>query len=254
MPVPGVPEQAGRRYAGVRFGGMDTLRGAAIAWMIAYHFSFDLNWFGFIHVDFYRDSAWLFQRASIVSMFVFTAGLTQAWGDARGRGEAAFLRRWMQIFGCGLLVVLGSWLAFPDSFIYFGILQGMAAMLLVHHLLTRRLGALVLLLAPVALIAPHLWGQAAFDGRWLNWTGLIAHKPVTEDYVPLLPWFGVFALGAGAGRLLRRVEFRPLAALPTCRPLAWLGRRPLTIYMVHQPVLVGVLWLTVKALAALSIR
>ncbi len=247
-------ERATSGASSTRFGGLDTLRGFAIAWMMAFHFSFDLNWFGFIHVDLYRDPFWLYQRATIVTIFVFTAGLTQAWGDARARSEMAFLRRWAQIFGCGLLVAVGSWMAFPDSFIYFGILQGMAAMLLVHHLLTRKLGAWVLLLVPIALVAPHLWGSTAFDGRWLNWTGLIAHKPITEDYVPLLPWFGVFALGAGVGYLLRRVEFQPVAALPTCTVLAWLGRRPLTIYMLHQPVLIGALWVIVKVLAALSIR
>ena len=255
MRAPGVPEvgaapaaSAARR---VRFGGLDTLRGVAIAWTVSFHFCFDLNWFGVAHFDFYRSPWWLDQRISIVSLFLFCAGLSQAWGDARERTPRAFWTRWAQIFGCGLLVVGGSYLAFPDSFIYFGILQGVAAMLLLHRYLGRRLGAWIVLLVPLLLLAPTLWGSAAFDGRWLNWTGLIAHKPITEDYVPLLPWYGVFALGAGIGALLRRDGFRLLARLPTLSPLAWLGRRPLTIYMVHQPLLIAALWLALKAHGAM---
>uniref|UniRef100_E6PRV7 Heparan-alpha-glucosaminide N-acetyltransferase catalytic domain-containing protein n=2 Tax=root TaxID=1 RepID=E6PRV7_9ZZZZ len=227
----------------VRLGGLDTLRGLAIVWMMSFHFSFDLNWFGFIHADFYTSPWWLWQRICIVSLFLFSAGLAQSYGDARGRREAAFWKRWGQIFGCGLLVVVGSYLAFPQSFIYFGILQGVAAMLLVHHLLSRRLGAWVLLLAPLAIAAPQLWGHPLFNPPLWNWTGLITQKPITEDYVPLLPWIGVFWVGSGLGVLLQRVDFKPLAVLPSVRPLAFLGRWPLTIYMLHQPVFVGLVWL-----------
>ena len=246
MPGPGVLEQTsphGRASpGGARLGGLDSLRGLAIVWMMAFHFSFDLNWFGYIRTDFYTNPVWLWQRVCIVSLFLLSAGLAQAVGDARARSEQAFWRRWGQIFGAGLLVVGGSWLAFPASFIYFGILQGVAAMLLVHHLVGRRLGAWVLLLAPLAIAAPHLFADARFNPPWWNWTGLITEKPITEDYVPLLPWLGVFWIGAGLGALARRVELRPLRALPRVAPLALLGRWPLSIYLLHQPLLIGALW------------
>ncbi|MDE1954396.1 MAG: DUF1624 domain-containing protein [Betaproteobacteria bacterium] len=236
------------RAGASRLGGLDSLRGLAIVWMMAFHFSFDLNWFGYIHTDFYTNPLWLWQRVCIVSLFLLSSGLSQAVSDARARSEAAFWKRWAQIFGAGLLVVAGSWLLFPDSFIYFGILQGVAAILLVHRLLGRRLGPWVLLLAPLAIAAPHLFASARFNTPWWNWTGLITRKPVTEDYVPLLPWLGVFWAGAGVGALLRRVELRPLRLLPRVAPLAWLGRWPLSIYLLHQPLLIGLLWLTSRAL------
>ncbi len=248
MRAPGVPERAQPAVRGARFGGLDTVRGLAIAWMVSFHFCFDLNWFGLVRFDFYHSPWWIGQRMCIVSLFLLCAGLSQAWGDARARAPAAFWKRWAQIFGCGVLVTAGSYLAFPRSFIYFGILQGVAAMLLLHRWLGRRLGAWMVLLVPLLLLAPTLWGNAAFDGRLLNWTGLIAHKPITEDYVPLLPWYGVFALGAALGAWLRRDDFRALRRLPTLRPLAWLGRRPLTVYMVHQPLLIGLLTLALRRL------
>ena len=232
--------------SGSRFGGVDSLRGLAILWMMTFHFSFDLNWFGFIHTDFYTNPVWLWQRIAIVSLFLFTAGLTQTFTDVRGRDDRHVWRRWAQIVGCSLLVTAGSYAVFPESFIYFGILQGVAAMLLLHRLLFRRLRAWVLVLAPLAIAAPLLWGHPFFNPPAWNWTGLITHKPVTEDYVPLLPWIGVLWIGAGVGWLLAPSRFAVLRHVPAVRPLAFLGRWPLTIYMLHQPVLVGLVWLAAQ--------
>jgi uncharacterized membrane protein len=88
----------------------------------------------------------------------------------------------------------------------------------------------------------------------LSWIGLVAHKPATEDYVPLLPWIGVVAAGIGLAELWRHVNFQVPEALRRLQPwpwrlLRWLGRWPLTIYLVHQPLLMGILAL-IRILAA----
>jgi uncharacterized membrane protein len=77
----------------------------------------------------------------------------------------------------------------------------------------------------------------------LNWLGLINRKPVTEDYAPLLPWIGVMLWGMAAGQwvLRTRPQWLQLRIAPAARPLVWLGRRSLSYYMVHQPVLIGLL-------------
>ena len=54
------------------------LRGLAMVWMTLFHFSYDLQHFGYLHTNFYADPFWTVQRASIVSLFVFCAGLGQA--------------------------------------------------------------------------------------------------------------------------------------------------------------------------------
>ncbi len=69
-------------------------------------------------------------------------------------------------------------------------------------------------------------------------------KPRTEDYVPLFPWAGVLLLGIASGHVLARRQFRPIRwteRLP--RWIAWLGRHSLAAYMIHQPVLLGALFL-----------
>jgi uncharacterized membrane protein len=74
---------------------------------------------------------------------------------------------------------------------------------------------------------------------------------VTEDYVPLLPWLGVMWWGAaGMQALLARRPALVSGGLPRALgPLATLGRWSLTFYMLHQPVLIGLV-----AAAAVIIR
>ena len=87
--------------------------------------------------------------------------------------------------------------------------------------------------------------------RATNWVGLVTRKPVTEDFVPLLPWLGVMLWGLAAGQwLLRRRPGWLAGAVPAAlAPLAALGRWPLTFYMLHQPILIGLL-LMYRAVAA----
>ena len=78
---------------------IDLLRAAAMLWMTAYHLCFDLDFFGFIDADFYRDPFWTWQRTAIVSGFLFTAGLSQAVALHRGQSWPRFWRRWAQVAG-----------------------------------------------------------------------------------------------------------------------------------------------------------
>jgi len=236
----------------VRYLRLDALRGFAVVWMALFHFAFDLNQFRWITQDFYRDPFWLHQRSLIVSLFLLCAGLGQALALQQGQALALqqgqpwprFWRRWAQVAGCALLVSLGSALMFPRSFISFGVLHGMAVMLLLLRWLGPKLplwGCAVLGLA--ALLLPQFVQHPFFDSRWSNWLGLVTRKPVTEDFVPILPWLGVMLWGFGLGRwlLLHRPAVLAGALPAVLAPLATLGRWSLSFYMLHQPLLIGAL-------------
>ena len=225
-----------------RFDRLDALRGFAIVWMAAFHFSFDLNHAGFTRQNFYTDPFWTWQRTCIVSLFLFCAGLGQAVALRQGQGWPRFWRRWAQVAVCAVLVSAGSWWMFPNSFISFGVLHGIALMLIVTRV-TAGWGRGLWLAGTLAVLLPHLLQSQVFDTRWTNWVGLITHKPVTEDYVPLLPWLGLMWWGMAAGQWLLANRLRVLAGgVPALlRPLAALGRWPLSFYMLHQPLLIGIL-------------
>ena len=225
-----------------RFDRVDALRGAAMLWMAAFHFVFDLNHFGLLEPrqDFYRDALWTTQRTAIVSLFLFTAGVGQALALDAAQPAARFWRRWAQIAGCAALVSAASALMFPASWISFGVLHGIALMLVIARL-AAPLGGWLWPLGLAALLLPQFVQHAAFDSRWTNWVGLVTRKPVTEDFVPLLPWLGVMLWGLAAGqRLLARRRALLAGAVPRmAAPLVALGRWPLTFYMLHQPLLIG---------------
>jgi uncharacterized membrane protein len=228
-----------------RFDRLDAWRGAAIVWMAAFHFAFDLNHFGLIaRQNFYTDPLWTMQRTLIVSLFLLCAGASQAVALDAGLSWARFWRRWAQVAGCAVGVSIGSALMFQHSWISFGVLHGIALMLIAARLAAPLRGWLWPIGA-LAIVAPLVYEHPLFDSRWTNWIGLVTRKPVTEDYVPLLPWLGVMLWGMAAGQwLLARRRGALAGPLPApLRPLAALGRWPLTFYMLHQPVLMGVLWL-----------
>jgi uncharacterized membrane protein len=233
---------ADRAPGGPRHARLDALRGAAIVWMAAFHLCFDLNHFGWFmpRQDFYADPFWTTQRTAIVSLFLFCAGLSQAVAWQSGQAPARFWRRWAQVAGCAVLVSIGSALMFPHSWISFGVLHGIAVMLLLLRL-AAPLGRWLWLLGALALVLPWLVQHPFFDSRWTNAAGLVTRKPVTEDYVPVLPWLAAMAWGCAAGQLVLARSPQLLAgALPrVLLPLAALGRWPLTFYMLHQPILIA---------------
>ena len=225
-----------------RFDRLDALRAVAIVWMAVFHFFFDLNHFGFTRQDFRADPFWTLQRTAIVSLFLFCVGIGQAVAIDQGQRWPRFWRRWAQIAGCALLVSLGSYWMFPRSFISFGVLHAIALLLIVLRL-TAGAGRWLWPLGAAALALPQSIQHPWFDTRWTNWIGLVTHKPVTEDYVPLLPWLGVAWWGLAAGQwLLAQRRGWLSGALPRAlHPLALLGRWSLSFYMLHQPVLIGLL-------------
>ena len=226
----------------MRFERLDALRAIAMLWMAGFHFCFDLNVYGYFHPRqaFTYDPFWTLQRTCIVSLFLFCAGLSQAVALHAGQSAPRFWRRWAQIAGCAVLVSLGSAQMFPNSWIYFGVLHGMAVMLVLCRFSAPLRGWLVPL-ALLALVLPSLVQLPALNSPALNWLGLVSRKPVTEDWVPLLPWLGVMWLGLAVGQWLlqsHRAQFAGPVPAPL-RPLAALGRWPLSFYILHQPLLIG---------------
>lgn len=222
-----------------RYPAIDALRGAAVILMIAYHFCFDLNQYQLIQQDFYQAPFWLGARAFIVTLFLLIAGISLSL-SAQNEGGQSRLKRLLKIAACAALVTLGSMLMFPQSYIFFGVLHFILVASLIGQLMLRYYW-LNLVLGIVILVVGLYFAHPVFNQPWLQWVGLMTHKPITEDYVPLFPWLCVVLLGIFTGKnLLARPDWlKHNSPGQPMRGLAWMGKHSLLIYMIHQPILLA---------------
>jgi uncharacterized membrane protein len=92
------------------------------------------------------------------------------------------------------------------------------------------------------VVAPRLVATPLFNPPWLVWLGLGTQEPSTLDWRPLLPWGGVLLIGAGAA-MLAPIPFSGWRAKTSGpRALAIAGRHSLVLYLIHQPILLGLLY------------
>ncbi|VAW74601.1 hypothetical protein MNBD_GAMMA15-2148 [hydrothermal vent metagenome] len=233
-------------YESGRLAIVDVMRGVAIALMVFYHFCFDLASFGFAPFDFYRGSFWLNFRTLILSLFLFLAGVSLVLSAQKSINVRRFLERLLRIVGAALLVSLATWWMYGDRVVFFGVLH-FVALASVLGLLFVRKPILALAFGILLLVAGNSWQFLWFDQPGWRWIGMMTHKPATEDYVPLLPWFGVVLVGIFTGdALLRSGRFGKLnQILPSesrvVSLLALSGRHSLLIYLLHQPLLFAVI-------------
>lgn len=225
---------------------IDALRGLAIVAMIAYHFAFDLRFFGVTRADFENDPFWLAARGTIVAAFLFLAGISAVLAVRAGVAGLRFARRIGVIALCAIAASVASYVIFPQTFIYFGILHCIAVSLVIARPLVR-VPAICVALGVMSIISGLVFSHPWFDARWTSWIGFTTQKPATQDFVPLFPWLGVVLLGVGAGHALAASGFRALAALQRSpAALRAMGRHSLAIYMIHQPILMASLWLALN--------
>lgn len=226
---------------------IDIARGVAIIAMAIYHLSWDLAYFRFIPIDVGFDPGWVAFARTILFTFMVLVGVGLVLGHGDGIRWRAFWRRWLFVAGGALLITIGTVLTFPDSYVFFGVLHAIALFSLL---------ALPFLFTPLwltgivaaAVIGLHfVYADPFFNERAASWLGFWVVPPPTNDLVPVFPWFGVTLIGVTATRLIRNtaVETRLAQIQPrnvVAKVLGWMGRWSLVIYLVHQPLLLAIIF------------
>ncbi len=226
---------------------VDAVRGIAIIGVMAFHLVWDLFYFGYYDVDVMTDLGWVIFARTLSSTFLFLVGFNLVLAHGRGWRWSAFWRRFAVIAGASLVVTIATWVLFPESFIFFGILHAIALFTLLALPALRAPLWLVVLVALAVLVPGFAFHHPAFDDKALAWIGFWVTPPPANDLVPIFPWFGMTLAGVVAARLvLASPLVERLAALPLeglfWRVLRWLGRWSLPVYLVHQPILVGIFY------------
>ncbi len=239
---------------------IDALRGLALVNMLGMHFLYDVN------VVFGREPSWYLRpgvrlwQQFICWSFILIAGFSFHFGRARNP------RRGLLLVLLGLVITAVTHFAVPSETVRFGILSFMGCSVLLTAALDRGLERvpcalglglcflLFLLLRHVdagVLGLGRLWQlrlpQALYRSRFLYPLGFPDAAFRSSDYFPLLPWFFLFLCGWFLGRLFRRQGPWQQAARLKIPLLSALGRRTIWIYMLHQPVLMGICLLLFKS-------
>lgn len=226
---------------------IDFLRGAALLAMAIYHFAWDLEFFGYSLQGTTAQGGWkLFARA-IATSFLFLVGFSLFLAHGKHLRMQSFFKRFAMVSSAAILISLATWLFVPDAFIFFGILHQIAIASLLGLVFIRLPVVAIILFSLLFISAPYFLRSEVFNHPSLWWVGLSTQNPVSNDYVPIFPWFGVVLLGMACAKWLdakslitRMADF----TLPYgTKPFQFAGQHSLAVYLIHQPLLIGSLWL-----------
>ncbi len=230
---------------------IDVARAVALLAMACFHTVWDL---GALHLTPENYAGTPTGRAAaqgIAGSFLVLVGVGLVLMNGRGVQLRPTLRRLGRIAGGALLVTLATRVVFPDAYVFFGILHCIAVASVIGLPFLFLPWPVTLLAAAAILAAPHVVQADWLDAPALWFLGLGRVTPRTNDYVPLVPWFGLVLIGIVAGRL-------GLPALARSRLAAWTprnaiarfatfaGRHSLAVYLIHQPVLFGLVFLAAQ--------
>ena len=225
---------------------LDAARGLALVAMAIYHFGWDLSFFGYVQWASVNEGPWKIFARCIASSFLFLVGIGLVLAHQNGVRWRGFWRRWLKIAGAAVIITIATYYFTPDSYIFFGILHQIAFASLAG-LLFLRLPWLLLIALGIAwvLLAPTLKFEVLND-HYLAWTGLQAQGVRSNDYVPVFPWFSAVLMGMGIGkRAIAEGWIEHLRGFAPGKPtnlLAFLGRHSLIVYLIHQPILIGLIY------------
>ncbi|MEM7815747.1 MAG: heparan-alpha-glucosaminide N-acetyltransferase [Candidatus Aenigmatarchaeota archaeon] len=225
---------------------IDFLRGTAVILMLFSNFATDVAYFRIYPVDVY-SGFWLYLARIIVSMFILVSGmsLTLSYYRMKNKKPAEIRKKYFfrgaRIFGLGILITIVTSIFIRD-FVAFGVLHLIGFSVFFGQFLAGRKRECLILGISFLLTGIFLQG-IRFGFPWLLWLGFIPEGYSSVDYVPVFPWFGFFLIGMFLGNVFypdgnRRFNVRDFSGKIFIKPVSFLGRNSLKIYLIHQPLLI----------------
>lgn len=211
---------------------IDIIRFTGIILMIIFHLAWDLNVFQYVQIDFNKDPFWYWLPRFIVTLFLISMGMSLALVHKTQIKRNKILKRFLKIIFFALLISVFTYFAFPKNWIYFGTLHCIAfsTILALPFLKTPKLNLFIFL-----TLFSAFW---IFDLKFTPWSKSLGI--VSMDYIPLHPWLGMVLLGISFVHFGLHKKWQSLK-LPIL--LTWCSRHSLKIYLLHQGILYGIVYL-----------
>jgi uncharacterized membrane protein len=221
---------------------LDVTRTIAIALMVIFHFIYDLTFFGWLDWDLPDGDGWRHFRWLIISLFFVCLGVSLTFAHRHSFRSRKFLIRFSQIAAGGLAISIATYIAIPENWIFFGVLHflALASLICIPFVRFAKLSlALGLLIIAIGI-------SGAVESRW-PFDALFTGKlpAYTNDYVAIFPWLGLVFLGIflGHSKWFIADPLKQLQGLPSQTLLIWPGQHSLSIYLLHQPLILGGMYL-----------
>ena len=221
---------------------LDALRGVCILCVIVVHFLFDLSFFG--GLDLTLPAWYVFIQEYGGAIFVVLSGVCVTLGSKS-------VRRGLIVFACGMLITAVTYgmyrlgMSGADVVVKFGVLHLLGVCMLVYPAFKKLPPAALALLGLAIAITGYAIRGVVVPQHWLFPLGLTYEGFTSSDYFPLFPQLGYFLIGAAIGKTAYREKRTLLPGsfqqTPVARFFCWCGRQSLFIYLLHQPIVYGLL-------------
>ena len=232
-----------------RFYELDLLRGAAIILMVVIHALHTLNFFGSYNYTLGTGYLLYLSRTG-ASIFIILAGISLTLSSARAKARAfkKNLKRGAVIFSWGLLITLITRLTLgEEGFVIFGILHFIGLSIILAYPFLK-FAIMNLLLGITIIMLSFPMSELTMQAPWFLWLGLRPAGFYSIDFFPLFPWFGIFLIGIFLGNTFypearRKFSLPEFSENTPLKFLVFIGKNSLMIYLLHQPILILILFL-----------
>lgn len=217
---------------------IDFVRGFGIIIMIFIHILYDLE--AFYNLPAGYGKGILAFIADIGAMcFIVVSGIS----TMISRNS---LKRGISIFLLGLVITIITYLQNNEFFIVFGILHFMGLCMILFSSI-KKLKPLYLIIISIIIgsscfLIPHI----KVSHNNLFFLGFINERFSSSDYYPLLPWSGAFVFGMGISKIFYKDKKSIFKFDLKDNLVNFVGRNSLIIYLVHQPIILGILYIIMK--------
>jgi len=228
---------------------IDSLKGFAILSMILYHFTFNLNLLNIYPIDIY-SGLWVILARFIQFTFLTAVGISIYISYAKYQDYSKFLKRQFRrsaiLLGIAMGITLVTFFVYPQGYIKFGVLHLISIASILGALLIRY-NFLMIFLIFISLILGNIFSQITLNTPMLMPLGIMYQNFYSLDYFPIFPWISLIFTGIVLARLMENLKLlKNFNFLPRFKWLEGAGKRSLIIYLVHQPILLGLIWLLSK--------
>ena len=228
---------------------IDYCRSISIIAMIIYHFSYDLGQFGLIDLNNIMSGPWKIFAILIGTSFLFISGFSFWIMISERFNKRSYIKRLLVLSFSSLIITIVTYFYLGNAFIFFGILHLLAACSILGLIIFKLPYLILIFISVIVFFLPQVYQSDFFEPKYLSWIGFYGKSTGSADFYPLFPWSSSFIMGVAISKIISKKKyFENLIYLDKTTnilksTLLWSGRNSLLIYLIHQPILVGLIYL-----------